>query len=202
MNKHIKIDHFLKLDVNYPGNNHVNSIGISDTTLSQVISGHSSNIEFVCTLLEEERRYANDSVRLLSPIRGNDHVGKTGCNFRNMGLTGYVLKFVRLFEQLIQISPHAAKREFLSWPNPHSVFSQLRIWAASKAELVPAHEFMQFLYSVNDEDFWSSYHQKDLMLTLYDRWDDLLPHECIEVVNRIIKGEVIPAWVERAEGEK
>jgi len=99
-----------------------------------------------------------------------------------------ILNFAKLFDQLCKIDLSAAKFEFLSWPrNDDIVFAHLRIWAAGKAEIVADDEFGQFISSLPDEILWNPQHQRDLLIMLKKRWDNLNSSTRAMIEKRLLK---------------
>ena len=90
---------------------------------------------------------------------------------RTPDLSGMIIYFARLFDQLCKIDPSAAKFEFLSWPQDDDiVVAHLRIWAAGKPEIVANDEFEHFIASLSDETFKNCEHEDDLLSILTKRW--------------------------------
>jgi hypothetical protein len=88
---------------------------------------------------------------------------------------------------------NAAKRELKTWPvNDQTIFSRLRIWASGIEESVSDEMFRLTIADINDEAFWSSYHQRDLLLILTKRWGDLWNETRGEIEARILMGP--PRW--------
>lgn len=90
---------------------------------------------------------------------------------RTHHLSGMVIYFAKLFDQLCNVDPSAAKFEFLSWPrNDEIAFAHLRIWAAGKEEIVADDEFGKFISSLSDKTISNCQHEDDLLSILAKRW--------------------------------
>ena len=90
---------------------------------------------------------------------------------RTHHLSGMVIYFAKLFDQLCKIDLSSAKFEFLSWPrNDDIAFAHLRIWAAGKEEIVADDEFGKFISSLSDETIGNCQHEDDLLSILAKRW--------------------------------
>ncbi|MER2369090.1 SIR2 family protein [Photorhabdus laumondii] len=190
---------FLQLDVRYIEKHHFDAINIPNSLLIKVIPELRKNIEYAYSLESEKR--TPHSVRLLSPIREDSSI-ELGLSIRDVRLEGYVLRYVHLYERLIQLDLYEARNEFLSWPRNNPIFSQLRIWIACKPKIVPSSDFYPLINALSDDEFWNKHNQRDLMLTLADRWDELRENECIEIVERLLKGRLIPTWIDSNLGDK
>lgn len=128
------------------------------------------NLERAILLEKEIGVYGR--LQFLAPIIHDEEGG--GINDRIQGLSGMVIYFSKLFDQLCKIDTQAAKQEFLSWPvDDDHVFAHLRIWAAGKEEIVSNEEFGNFISCLSDIAFWSFEHQRDLLLVLKERWKKL-----------------------------
>ena len=100
------------------------------------------------------------------------------------GLSGAVRSFVAHFARLVQIDIAAAALEMAAWPtDDESVFSRLRIWTSGNRQLVSPQTFGDVFAALSDGAFWSSYHQRDLLMTLAERWQDL-PESARQTVER------------------
>ena len=83
--------------------------------------------------------------------------------------------------------------------NDDTVFARLKIWACGKARLIPAEAFGSAIAHVVDRAFWDSYHQRDLLLVLADRWSELPCNTRKEIETRLLKGPL--KWDNEEESE-
>jgi hypothetical protein len=89
----------------------------------------------------------------------------------------------------MQFDIAAAAREMAAWPtDDDSVFSRLRIWTCGKSELVSPQKFGDVYAALSDTAFWSSNHQRDLLVTLAMRWNDLSDSTRRTVERRLLDG--------------
>ena len=163
----VKISELIEKKIIYPEIN--DQIPIADEWCRKIIKTLRQNLERAILLEKEIGIY---EILPLSPIvidkEDDDHF------HRRYNLSGMVIYFSKLFDQLCKIDPQAAKQEFLSWPvDDDSVFAHLRIWAAGKEEIVSNEEFGNFISSLSDVAFWRFEHQRDLLLVLKKRWEKL-----------------------------
>ena len=175
------ISQLAPVDIKYP---HFNQpIVIPDKWCCTALKALRRNLEIA---ISREKEIAIYGAPPLQPII-ND--GEHNDSFeRTHDLSGMVIYFAKLFDQLCKIHPSAAKFEFLSWPrNDDIVFAHLRIWAAGKEEIVANDEFGQFISSLPDEIFWNRQHQLDLLMVLKKRWDNLNSSTRAMIEKRLLK---------------
>ena len=163
----VKISELIEKTIIYPEIN--DQIPIADEWCRKIIKTLRQNLERAILLEKEIGIY---EILPLSPIvidkEDDDHF------HRRYNLSGMVIYFSKLFDQLCKIEPQTAKQEFLSWPvDDDSVFAHLRIWAAGKEEIVSNEEFGNLISSLSDVAFWRFEHQRDLLLVLKKRWEKL-----------------------------
>lgn len=163
----VKISELIEKKIIYPEIN--DQIPIADEWCRKIIKTLRQNLERAILLEKEIGIY---EILPLSPIvidkEDDDHF------HRRYNLSGMVIYFSKLFDQLCKIEPQTAKQEFLSWPvDDDSVFAHLRIWAAGKEEIVSNEEFGNLISSLSDVAFWRFEHQRDLLLVLKKRWEKL-----------------------------
>jgi hypothetical protein len=90
------------------------------------------------------------------------------------GLLGPLVTYTHLIEALEAANPIAAAKEAEVWDaNPGLIFERLRIWAAGRPALRTIEQARALFTGIDDETFWSSRHERDLLFAIRDRWDDL-----------------------------
>ena len=96
---------------------------------------------------------------------------------RGFGLHLQVQRFVNLFNKLRSLDRTAASREVLAWPrNDDPVFSRLLIWAAGLPDLFDPPNAAQIFVESSDRVFWDFRQQRDLLLAMASRWNELPPN--------------------------
>ncbi|MEW6484544.1 MAG: SIR2 family protein [Pseudomonadota bacterium] len=161
-------DHLLWMDVKYPEIHE--KITVPDEWCLAFIKTLRQNLELALTLEQEIGGY---SLRNISPLV-KDNIEDADDYHRTHDLSALVIQFAELFTQLVQTNKSAAKREFLSWPTEDdTIFARLRIWASGKKSVVSDNEFGLFISSLSNTAFWDSYHQRDLLLVIAERWNKL-----------------------------
>jgi hypothetical protein len=122
---------------------------------------------------------------------------------RTHGLSGYVIHFASLFERLIDLDISKARQEFSAWPtDDDTAFCRLRFWAGGKSKLATPHAFYHIVKGLGDEAFWSSYHQRDLLLVLAKRWRMLPVKSRKNIEDRLLKGPPKREYEEDASYEE
>jgi hypothetical protein len=122
---------------------------------------------------------------------------------RGFGLHLQVQRFVNLFNKLRSLDRTAASREVLAWPrNDDPVFSRLLIWAAGLPDLFDPPNAAQIFVESSDRVFWDFRQQRDLLLAMASRWNELPPNARKILETRLRKG--IPNYrrFERAQYPK
>lgn len=180
----ISLGKLISLDVVY--SDKPRDIEIPDKWVASVVVELRKNLEIA---LELEKEIGGYGLGDISPINPDDDDPDEDRYGRKHGLSGAVIRFSSVFESLIQVDPAMAKREFSMWViDNENIFARLRIWAASKPELVPNDQFGTVLADVSDEAFWDNHHARDLLVTLSSRWKALSADTRIEIENRVLAG--------------
>jgi hypothetical protein len=158
---------------------------IPDAWLASVISEQRKNIELALQISEE----VDDMHRFhISPIEPDSRPDISDYG-RTHGISGCVAMFASLFDRLIALNVRMAKKEYASWPTgDDTVFARLRIWASGKQQLTTPHAFAQVVLQVSDDVFWSSDHQRDLLIVLARRWGEFSTQDKKRVENRLLVG--------------
>ncbi|WP_262730906.1 SIR2 family protein [Alloalcanivorax marinus] len=175
-------DRLLRIDVKYPETHE--AVTVPDEWCAVVVRVLRQNLELALTLEREIGGYGLSNISPIAQdrVEGDDY-------HRTHGLSASIIKFSELFSQLSKIDRSAAKREFLSWPTDDgTIFARLRIWASGKRSVVPDGEFGRFMASLSDSVFWDSYHQRDLLLVLANRWKKLSGKSRKLIEEKLMKG--------------
>jgi hypothetical protein len=138
--------------------------------------------------LKESSALYFDAIRPLDGERRSD--------FRLSGLMG---TFADLLESLGSADPAAAQREVQAWEeHADAAFTHMRIWASGYPALMTAERALAMLLGVNAEVFWSSEHERDLLLAIRDRWGDWSLAQRARIEQRLLE-EPLPWFVERED---
>ncbi len=192
-----KVDEFTRLgevvriEVECPVPSH--DADIPDEWLPQVIFGLRNNIQEAVHLCNEVG--AEHELRICPIVR--DTRPDISDFQRTRGLSGCVIRFAGLFERLVDRDLKRAKEEFEAWPsNDDPVFSRLRCWASGKREVASPRTFAAVVRELSDEVFWGSHHQRDILLSLKSRWNEISRSDRRRIENRLRRGP------KRWKGEK
>lgn len=158
------ISQLAPVDIKYP--HFEQPLDIPDKWCSPAVKALRRNLEIAISLEKELDRYGRLPLQPIVCDKEHDAPFE-----RTHYLSGMVIYFAKLFDQLCKIDLSAAKFEFLSWPrNDDIVFAHLRIWAAGKPEIVADDEFGQFISSLSNETIGNCQHEDDLLTILTKRW--------------------------------
>ncbi len=183
----IRVNDMLKMDVEYPLSE--DAPIPPDEWLVVVVRDLRNNLEHALQLERELGGYGPNSICPITP----DDLPKDDGYGRTHGLSGYLISFSALFARLIDLDSSAARQEFAAWPvDDDTIFSRLRIWASGRAKLIPAADVGPIIARLSNDAFWDSYHQRDLLLALAKRWQELTDESKREIEHRLLAGP--PRW--------
>ena len=138
----------------------------------------------------------------LPPIEPDRNLGWL-TSTRDLGLSGTVTSYLTLFRRLLEIDPQAAKVEAQTWRgHDDPLFTRLTIWACNDPRLVPDDRVGPTLATIDDDGFWGSRHQRDLLLALERRWADLPQPARKQLEARLLKGPKRRPRVSKIEFER
>lgn len=161
-------------------------IAIPDEWLPNVVSALRRNLDIGIQLETERGHYRWLDIPPITPSDDPDISDYE----RNEGFTGAVLSYAALFERLVNLDVEKARQEAETWPtDDDNVFARLRIWASRFETLVPNEAFNEFLELVSRDAFWNIRHQRDLLLTLQERWATLPMPATRRIEARILEGQ-------------
>lgn len=181
--KDLQINDLLSLDVKYPSP--PIEIKIPDNFVSLLVQEFHKILEHSLLLETELGGYELSNISPIIPDDSED-VNDYG---RTHGLSKKVLYFTCLFERLIKINISLAHHELLTWiENEDTIFCRLKIWASGNAELVNEQLFHEIITNLSVNDFWDTYHQRDLLLVLAKRWEGLGRDTRNKIEERLIEG--------------
>ncbi|MEE9344593.1 MAG: SIR2 family protein [Methylococcales bacterium] len=181
-----RINNLVRLDVEYPSPNE-HDFNIPDEWLAFIVRELRKNLE-IALQLETEIGGFGLSVGFSGPIIPED-CAEIGDYQRSHGLSGSVILFSQLFERLINLDISIARQEFSTWPvDDENIFARLRIWVGGKQEFVSAQTFSDIVLALNDDTFWARNHQRDLLLALATRWNELHINSRNTIEQRLLRG--------------
>lgn len=175
----------VKLDVEYLKRNV--EIDLPDEWLIVTIEQHRKNLELA---LQMENEIGDHGIGRFAPINEDETEDKSyTSHFRTHGLPGYIILFSKLFKRLIEFDPISAKQEFSKWSTTDTtVFCRLRIWVAGLPDFLNLDEFTKIMLQTSDEAFWGMSHQRDILISLKTRWNQLPVKLKKKLEKRLLKG--------------
>jgi hypothetical protein len=181
----IRMEHLIHLDVSYP---QFTDLKIPDDFVIPAIRQFRKNLELAVDLERESTPF--DLLRVCSIEPGQR--GRSDPSFeRSHGIGAAVLHYVRLMDRLRELDHEAAREEALAWPKGgDKVFDRLRIWSASKSDIFSGAEAGSIFLSLSDDAFWEWQHQRDLLLALSARWQEIPSEQRALIQNKILGGPV------------
>lgn len=166
----LRLSEIVSLDVEY--REAVDKEPIPTEYLWPVIKLLRQNLELAVRL---EQELGGHGLNNLSPINRDDSGDIDGFQ-RSHGLSGALIHFATLYDELVASEIESARAEFRLWPSGSDpVFAQLRIWAVSNPKIASPDEFSSLVADLTDDTFWDSQLQRDLLLGIGARWPDLPP---------------------------
>ncbi|MCG7403035.1 SIR2 family protein [Caballeronia zhejiangensis] len=152
-------------------------------------------LEYAITVF---RRQLEDAIRLEWEIRGDDHIYLDSIrtddgdvpNEDAHGLTGHLVTLTRMVLLLAEFDRDAARREVQRWASTDHVFTRLRIWAFERTDLTTPEEVGRGLLALDDESFWNSDHEMELLYALRSRWKQLPSPVIASLESRLRSGDI------------
>lgn len=186
----LAIENMLRLEVEYP-RPHAPLV-IPQEHLDYAIQLFRAHIEHAVVLEREIRGYNQIYFDITRPNDGEE-LDEDGFQ-----LTGHLATFINLLTRLAASNPVAVRAEFNRWPRgDNQVFNRLRIWAASQSMILTAAQAAKVFVSLNEELFWTSQHERDLLYALRDRWSEMGENDRQVIEQRLLTGSF--PWPEHRE---
>lgn len=160
-------------------NDEVLSIPVPDDQLRHLIGGVRRHIEEACDLeIETNSHYA---LTHIPPIEPDPNLPGDAFE-RDHGFNAHLFWYIGLYRRLILFDRGTAVAEFDAWGAQSNVaFDRLRIWAAGVTGLLDNPRAAEVLLNLSDDAFWSSRGQRDLLVSLANRWSTLDDTLCFGV---------------------
>jgi hypothetical protein len=189
--ENLQLNDMLSLSIDYP--EQIGDIEISNEWLAPCISEIRKNLEYGLLINKEIDR--DDHFSIGSILATNTYIDP--CSLSNR-----VIEFSKLFQRLVTLDIRLAQKELAAWPiNDSSIFDRLRIWVAGMPELISETAFITILLELDDAMFWDSYSysQRDLLLVLFNRWQQLSDESRIKLEEKILSGP--QRWIQESESD-
>jgi hypothetical protein len=181
--KTLALHHVLRMDVEYR-RDHV-TIAIPDDRLVAILPLYRRVIEEASELEYEVSPYG---LRDLPPIEPDPNLPGESSE-RGFGINPLILTYAALFKRFVAFDRENALQEFATWPqNDHPIFARLQIWAAGIAGFLLADQAGAILAKASDHVFWGSRAQRDVLLVLVRRWNELSVQDRTRLEERLRRG--------------
>lgn len=185
------LETILRLAVEYPRPH--GPLDIPDDVLGYAVALFRAQLEGVIRL--ELEISGHDNIYFDS-IRADDGEDLDEDGYR---LTGHLTTFTNMVIRLAAFDREAARREVAGWSAPDPVFTRLRIWASGRGDLTTPEEAGQCFLELDDEAFWGSRQNRDLLYALRDRWNDLPRPAAISLEKRLLQSNF--PWDQEQENQ-
>ncbi|WP_211333082.1 SIR2 family protein [Pseudorhodoferax soli] len=151
-----------------------------------------AQLPYALEQLRQTLQYAVDLERDVNPtgslffdtVRTNDG---SPLDEDGHGLTGPLATFVNMMRRLMTVDSQQARKEATMWAGrSDALFTHLRIWAFGQQQLCSGVEAAEQTMELCRAAFWEDLHERDLLISLRDRWA-----EFTEAQRRAIEGRLI-----------
>jgi hypothetical protein len=174
----------MRLDVEYPHHNEDTSI--PEAFLSSFAKELRLNLEFGAALESELGGYGLDN---LEPIESDDEEVDPSDRGYKHGINIALFAYTKAFRRLLAADAREARLEASAWRNSVGpVAAHVRIWTCNDSRLVSGREIGSVLKSVRREEFWDGAHQRDLLLALGRRWNEIPLPTRRTIERRLLQG--------------
>ena len=178
-----RLGDLMHLDVKYPHHNDEQSI--TEEFLPSVARELRLNLEFGSALEQELGGYGLHTLVSVAPDDGDDPAERT----HKYGINIPLFEYLKIFRRLLEVDLSAAKREALAWRNLKGpVAAHFKIWSCSDAHLTSVSEIARILRTISREEFWEGSHQRDLLMALEKRWNQLPLRNRRSIEQRLLRG--------------
>jgi len=189
----LRMGQLIHFDVAYP---HLpRDLDVPEEYLPLAVREFRRNLELAVQLEQEQGGYGLSLSNSIIPDE------RAGGGFGTVeGLFAHIKFYIKLFEKLIEIDVLAASRERKAWPrDDDKVFARLLIWSAGLSSLVNGEELVETFECLSASAFWDSYHQRDLLLVISQRWSELTKQQKVRIEDRLLEG--VEEWPDESADE-
>ena len=183
LTKALKRSDLIEVDVTYSEG--IRTVEVPDEYLLPILGKLKSGLDLACDL---EKRYSHWlDICSIEPDEPREDEGDSSFQ-RTYKLAGHVVHFANLFRRLAELSPEEALSELRSWPTQARVWERLRVWAYGNTQAAPGNEFADILLALSVDAFWPFKGERDLLLGLSKRWNEIDECRRAEIETRLLAG--------------
>lgn len=177
------LSELMHLDVKYP--NHNEELSLPDSLLPAFVRASRLNLELGAALENDLGAYGLHS---LDPVEGDEEADHSDRDYR-YGINIPLFAYLKCFHRLLDLNTAAAQLEAFTWRNADGpIAAHFKIWSCSDSRLVSGREIALVLKSISREDFWAGSHQRDLLLALKKRWQEIPSAAKRSIERRLLQG--------------
>jgi hypothetical protein len=176
----------MHLDVKYPNHDEDEDATVPDKLLSVFVREWRLNLELGVALETELGAYGLHS---LDPVESDDEEADPSDRDYKYGINIPLFKYLKYFRRLLESDASAARLEALAWRNADgAVAAHFKIWSCNDRRLVSGREIATVFRNISREEFWAGSHQRDLLLALKKRWQELPSPTKRSIERRLLQG--------------
>lgn len=171
-------DPVVDFDVEYP--HPPEPFAFPDAMLPYVLEQLRQTLQYAVDL---EREVSGTDSLFFDTLRNTDG---TALDEDGYGLSAPLATFVNTMRRLITTEPELARKEAQMWMGrSDALFVQLRIWAVGQSQLWSSTEAANQLLELATASFWDDVHERDLLISLRDRWSEFTETQRQAIERRI-----------------
>jgi hypothetical protein len=177
----VKWDEIAVIELYFPSQ-HGERPEVSDEALPSAFAALQRNLIRASERLAEaeQRWFRLGTLYPENPDGGDRHV---------MEQDSYVNWFLGLFGRMAISDPKLLRAHIDTWPDPERyIFDKLRLYAWNNSSLFSGDEVSERILALQDDQFWPSDYERELLFLLRDRWSDFSLDKKESISNRILNG--------------
>jgi len=138
-------------------------------------------------------------------VRASDRLGEVAIRWFRLGTlypenarsdlgyvedqVAYITWFLEFLERMATLNPKLLRANIDTWPNPEwYIFDKLRLYVWNNSNLFSGDDVSDCLLALQDDQFWRSENERELLFLLRDRWSEFTVDGQEKISNRILNG--------------
>jgi hypothetical protein len=179
----LRLRDLMHLDVEYPHQNE--EVSIPEAFLASLIREQRLNLELGVALEKELGGYGLHTLISIEPEDDEDPSDRT----YKSGINVPLFEYLRLLRRLLEIDGRTAKQEAFAWRNSEGpVATHIKVWSCGDPRLVDRKDIAAIFRTISRDEFWDGSHQRDLLLALEKRWNELATQTRRSMERRLLQG--------------